>query len=60
MIYKERAKKVVDYRHSIKVNEGPCCSHWSLAFFVLATYWNACSDLGTSDSYSLCNFVSQA
>ena len=31
-----------------------------IGFFVLATYWNACSDLGTGDSYSLCNFVSQA
>ena len=49
----QRANKVVD------------CSIYSVApidswLFSIATYWNACSDLGTRDSYSLCNFVSQA
>ena len=31
----QRAKKVVDCRHRIRVNEGPCCAHWSLAFLYL-------------------------
>ena len=61
MIYKlQRANKVADCRHRIRVNvvySVAPIGHW---LFCIAIYWNACSYLGTRDSYSLCNFVSQA
>ena len=53
---------MVDCRHRIRVKllDPVVPIGNNIGFFVLAIYWNACSDLGTRDSYSLCNSVSQA
>ena len=56
----QRANKVVDCRHQIRVNVVYSVAPIDGWLFSIATGMPACSDLGTRDSYSLCNFVSQA
>ena len=61
VIYKGPKKLlIVVIELGFNIMKDPVMCPLVIGFFVLAAYWNACSDLGTRYSYSLCNFVSQA